>query len=369
MKIKLLIVVLSQILLLNCVDLNWRNQLQIWGSCHKLKDDSKYNYGLRALPEVDITFWENEKMTIDLQVIADAYYEYCQIGDHRHEKNAAVLHRSWLRISGRMTEFRIGLQKINFGPAQIFRPLAWFDILDPHDPLEFTTGVEAALIRYYFLNNANIWLWGVRGKDDESRNTPYFSIQDYPEGGGRLQYPVPTGDLGISYHYRRISNPDREFMRTKEQRLGIDLRLDLEIGFWMEYCLLNISENPDLPRWTDNFTIGSDYTLAWANGLHFLLEHNHQGQSQKLFFSEDGTANQSALSFDYPWNIFQSTYVIFIYNWDSERWFRYLSHSLNFNYCSIYFNLFWNTSDEDETLQPSGTNSGKAVQIMVKYDF
>ena len=56
-----------------------------------------------------------------------------------------------------------GLQKINFGSATMLRPLMWFDQVDPRDPLQLTDGVWGVLGRYYFLNNANIWLWGLYG--------------------------------------------------------------------------------------------------------------------------------------------------------------------------------------------------------------
>ena len=32
--------------------------------------------------------------------------------------------------------------------------------------LQITGGVDALLVRYYLLNNANLWLWGVRGRDE-----------------------------------------------------------------------------------------------------------------------------------------------------------------------------------------------------------
>lgn len=57
------------------------------------------------------------------------------------------------QLSGRVSELRLGLQKINFGSAQLFRPLMWFDKMDPRDPLQMTDGVWGALYRYYFRNN------------------------------------------------------------------------------------------------------------------------------------------------------------------------------------------------------------------------
>src|SRR5512133_1230769 len=74
-------------------------------------------------------------------------------------------YRAWVRYSGEQFEIRAGLQKINFGSASMLRPLMWFDKLDPRDPLQLTDGVWGLLARYYFLNNANLWLWGLYGND------------------------------------------------------------------------------------------------------------------------------------------------------------------------------------------------------------
>ena len=74
-------------------------------------------------------------------------------------------YRVWARYSTNKWEVRLGLQKINFGSAKLFRPLMWFDGVDVRDPLQLTDGVYGALGRYYFPNNANIWLWTLMGND------------------------------------------------------------------------------------------------------------------------------------------------------------------------------------------------------------
>ena len=65
-------------------------------------------------------------------------------------------YRVWLRFATTKFEARIGLQKINFGPARILRSLMWFDQIDPRDPLQFTSGVYGLRMRYDFQNNTNI---------------------------------------------------------------------------------------------------------------------------------------------------------------------------------------------------------------------
>ncbi|MDR1585772.1 MAG: hypothetical protein LBS07_06360, partial [Prevotellaceae bacterium] len=99
-------------------------------------------------------------------------------------------------------EVRLGLQKINFGSAQLFRPLMWFDAIDPRDPLQMTDGVWGGLFRYYFQNNANFWLWTLYGNDEVKGWETAPSAQSLPEIGGRVQLPLKQGEVALSYHLR-----------------------------------------------------------------------------------------------------------------------------------------------------------------------
>ena len=84
----------------------------------------------------------------------------------------------------------------------MLRPLMWFDKIDPRDPLQLTDGVWGLLARYYFLNNANIWLWGLYGNEKPKTWEIGKTNQHYPEFGGRFQSPVPKGEAAVSYHFR-----------------------------------------------------------------------------------------------------------------------------------------------------------------------
>jgi len=42
------------------------------------------------------------------------------------KKRKLIIYRGWIRYSGSQFEARVGLQKINFGPAQLLRSLKWF---------------------------------------------------------------------------------------------------------------------------------------------------------------------------------------------------------------------------------------------------
>lgn len=67
-------------------------------------------------------------------------------------------YRAWVRLSTNTFEARVGLRKINFGSATLFRSLMWFDRTDPRDPLRLTDGVSGLLLRDYAVNNTSLWL-------------------------------------------------------------------------------------------------------------------------------------------------------------------------------------------------------------------
>lgn len=136
-------------------------------------------------------------------------------------------------------EVRLGLQKINFGSANMLRPLMWFDQLDPRDPLQLTDGVWGLLGRYYFLNNANLWVWGLYGNNQQKMWETGNTYSGFPELGGRFQTPVPRGELAFTYHYRKADLSEHSLLSNQptsvgENRVGIDGKWDLGVGLWFE---------------------------------------------------------------------------------------------------------------------------------------
>ncbi len=120
--------------------------------------------GLRYIPELSFSLPAG-KYTLDGEVSANMWLSGTFANDTSAFDRDLAPYRMWVRFSGDQFELRAGLQKINFGSAQMFRPLMWFDYIDPRDPLQLTDGVYGLLARYFFLNNANIWLWGLYGND------------------------------------------------------------------------------------------------------------------------------------------------------------------------------------------------------------
>jgi hypothetical protein len=279
-------------------------------------------------------------------------------------------YRLWGRYSSRQFEVRVGLQKINFGSANLLRPLMWFDEVDPRDPLGLTDGVWGILGRYYFLNNVNIWLWVLYG-NNEPRGWDFAGTnKDYPELGGRFQIPVPSGEAALSYHHRisdtrGLNETIPEYARIQENRFGFDARIDLVVGAWLEASWVN--SNMDLGILTNQEFInaGVDYTFGIGNGLYVIFEQLLATYDERAFAFEN-TTNFSLMSVSYPVGIFDHISGIIYYDWDNKSLYNFINWEKQFRIITMYLMAYWNPEDYRIPAQDATQNlyAGKGIQIM-----
>ncbi len=188
-------------------------------------------------------------------------------------------YRVWARYANENFEIRAGLQKINFGQAKMFRPLMWFDGMDVRDPLQLTDGVYGVLGKYFFENNANIWMWGLLGNNRRKGWEIYATEKWKPEIGGRVEIPAGKGELALSSHFRSIEfqNPVLSSIKIEnlnESRIGIDGKWDLGAGLWFESSTTITQKNDFLiPRFQEMLNVGVDYTFLLGNGLGVTAEY------------------------------------------------------------------------------------------------
>ena len=79
---------------------------------------------VRYLPEVTVQQLFGELLwDINLSVVADAGFES---GSQTDTETSASIYRLNTRLTTPQSDIRLGLQKINFGPAQLLRFLKWF---------------------------------------------------------------------------------------------------------------------------------------------------------------------------------------------------------------------------------------------------
>lgn len=355
----------------------FNGQLTSWGII-QFKDPVTFQLGGRFVPTLLGNFTLTAKSKIDFETSLNIN-GLANFTGLRYDlvRGQIKPYRIWARYSGQRWEIRAGLQKINFGSAKMFRPLMWFDGLDVRDPLQLTDGVYGTLGRYYFPNNANIWLWTLIGNKKPKGFESIGSAQWEPEIGGRFQMPAGPGELAFNTNYRKVdvrnsSLTTPESSLLNESRIGLDGKWDLGIGLWFETSVTHLQANPDsIPRFQDAWNLGADYTFGIGNGLGMTLEYfrYHIGDQ---FLVKGKTLNLVGSLFTYPVSILDNLSAMVFYVPGPELVYNYLSWTRTYDNWSLYAIGYWNPVNfELVTSQSQGKNlfAGRGIQIMVNYNF
>ncbi|MGD0992471.1 MAG: hypothetical protein ABR998_08370 [Gemmatimonadales bacterium] len=323
--------------------------------------------GVRYIPEVALQHpWSGgDSLALDLSLNA------VLAGTPSGPDATLKPYRAWLRFATHTFETRIGLQKINFGSATLFRPLMWFDRVDPRDPLQLTDGVTGALARYYFPNNANLWAWALVGntapKGWETAPTERGSV----EYGGRVQLPVPAGEVGATYHHR---SADLQGLAgaVPEDRYALDGRWNLGIGLWGEGALVH-QRTAALPSTYQRFwSVGADYTIGVGNGLYVLAEQARFDTPATSFGGGPGAAF-SGLLMNYPVGIVDRVSAMVYRNWTARQWYRILTWQRTYDVWTFYLLAFWNPAQPLGLGLGAGTQTqtfaGRGLQLMAAFNY
>ena len=331
--------------------------------------------GGRYIPQLNYSLPVKNDHKLDFEASINlngnaGFYPFDTLGSYGQIKP----YRLWFRYSSRQFEIRVGLQKINFGSASILRPLMWFDQVDPRDPLKLTDGVWGILGRYYFLNNANIWLWGLYGNNKPKGWETLGTKAHHPEFGGRIQLPIPKGEAALSYHYRMADTGELEGIdpvvsEAAENRIGLDLKLDLVTGLWFEGSWATKNKQVGIYTNQEILNAGIDYTFDIGNGLYIIYEQLLASADEKAFQFHNTTVF-SLMSLSYPVGIFDNIGAIVYYDWTNKSIYNFLNWQKQFNNLTLYIMGFWNPEDYRIPVQDSGQNlyAGKGVQIMLVWN-
>ncbi len=351
--------------------LMFKGQLSAWALYNGGLDLPVYMGG-RYIPQLNYEISLQNDRLIDFEASANINGNF---GFHPFDSispdGTIKPYRLWGRYSSRQFEVRAGLQKINFGSANLLRPLMWFDEVDPRDPLNLTDGVWGVLARYYFLNNVNIWLWSLYGNEDPRGWDFAGTNRDLPEFGGRVQSPVLAGEAAVSYHHRvldtrGVNSTIPEFARIQENRIGLDIRFDLVVGAWLEGSWVN--NNKDLGSFTNQelINIGVDYTFGIGSGLYLIFEQLFVSYDQKAFQFQD-PVTFSLMSLSYPLGLFSNIQGIVYYDWDNNNLYNFINLRRDFSHFAIYLMAYWNPEDyripTQETIQ--NLYAGRGIQLML----
>jgi hypothetical protein len=341
-----------------------------------------YQTGMRYIPRLILDQPLGAVAFIDLEASLDS-----RVRNSRPEPGGeaeADLYRLKLRLATAQSETRIGLQKINFGPAQLLRPLQWFDSLDPRDPLGLTDGVWGLRFRYVTLSNASLWLWGLAGNEDPRGWELLASADDEVELGGRLQLPLPRGEGAVTFHRRTAKipvlvpgpvpqdpgdppvPPPPGLDRFTENRFALDGRWDVTIGLWLETVLQEQRYAPLERPWSKRIALGADYTLPLGNGLHLLAEHMTTALSRDAQ-GWDEELHISACSLNYPFGLSDHVRAIGYLDWDNEQYYQYLAWGRAWDDWLLDVSLFHypETDAGDQLAEGPRYGSGYGGQVTV----
>ncbi len=334
--------------------------------------------GARFLPTLSIGKTFKNNLKFDSEISFDSYLNYHFTGWTNDLSGSKIKpYRLWVRLSAERFELRAGLQKINFGSAVMLRPLMWFDHIDPRDPLQLTDGVYGLLGRYYFQNNANAWLWVLWGNDKTRGWETVPTSRKVPELGGRMQFPVPKGEVALSFHHRTadltgVLNPAiiHGSATYPEDKIGLDGKWDIGPGLWAEYSLTHSTlDTVYFQPWTKLFTLGIDYTFALGNGLYIASEYFRYSSAGEIF--DRGLYRTfSSLTVNYPMGINKIGAIIY-YNWNDKTWYRFINLQRQSDNWTYYLFLFWNPEKFAIYNNTSGNDmfSGKGIQLMAVFNF
>jgi len=251
----------------------------------------------------------------------------------------------------------------------------WFDRIDPRDPLQITDGVYGILMRYYFLNNANIWIWGLYNNDEPKGWEILAPKQNSWEYGGRAQSPLLNGELGLTYHHRSIGDQDLlKFINTEEKyfpenRYAVDGRWDVGIGLWFEASIFHQKIPDYLYNFRRSFTFGMDYTFEIGNGLHILGEYFNMTFSKEAWGSGE-KFRFTALSLDYPLGLLDHTRLMIYYDWYNHDLYRFISWQRTYDRWSFYIMGYWNPEKFliYQTSDKVNLFTGLGIQIMAVFN-
>ncbi|KAA3618760.1 MAG: hypothetical protein DWQ05_07300 [Calditrichaeota bacterium] len=351
-----------------------RGQVSAWLLAN---DENEQNVGIRYIPTLNLGRILTGEWTIDGELALNSFSSKTFTdGPKDDSHNDFKTYRAWARLSANQFELRIGLQKLNFGSATLLRPLMWFDQLDPRDPLQLTDGVYAALGRYYFLNNTNIWLWFLLGNDGQRGLDIFTSDKEKTEYGGRLQLPFLSGEMAFSVHRREAAVPDeyRIFLpeassRFTENRFGLDGRWDYFVGLWFESVLLKRDVPLDEFKYERRVTFGGDATAPVGNGITIIAEYFFRAASSEPLKNGD-RSSLWASSLRYPIGMLDNFSAMFYFNPDDNSWFRFANWQRTTNNWQFNLIAFWNPEYRPFYAQNQHTVfAGKGVQTMVVFNY
>lgn len=369
----LIVLILNTILAFGQNKLEFDGQLSAFGNISP-DNDLDVLFGARYIPELDYSIPLDSTSNIDFQASVNLDGDIAFSPFYKSEENGNLdPYRIWARYSTEQFELRAGLQKMDFGSATMLRPLQWFNQIDPRDPLALTNGVYGLLSRYYFTNNANIWTWVLYGNEKTRGFDVVKTYDKRPEYGGRVQIPVPKGEMALSYHHRTADSRELSivdsFEQIAEDRFGIDGKWDVEVGLWFEATYSHKSEDIGILTNQTLMNIGVDYTFGLGNGLGMIIEHLVSSFDEKAFQFANNR-HITAINGTYPLTMNDNLSTVIYHDWASNNASFFLNYEHRFNKLTGYLMAYYNPDTQQAFRQNDlvNNNSGPGIRLMLVYN-
>jgi hypothetical protein len=358
-----IIILLMPITISKSQDFSFMGQLSLRGTGIKSHDEWRGFSGLRYFPQFNFSYLLGENDLLNTELLFNAYYETGSISTDYGCKS----YRAIVRYTTVQTETQLGLQKIDFGPAQLLRPLMWFDRVDPRDPLKLTDGVYALRYKYSFLDNSLVWLWCLYGNTNNQGYEYFPAVKNIPEFGGRIQLPVPAGEIAATFHTRKV---DAALFHYRENRYALDGRWDIGIGVWFESVWQQNMFRMPIYQWNTMTTIGMDYTLPEGNGIYILAEHMITTLSNS-FWGNDQSRQISALMATYAIDVLDKLSLQEYYDWYHKNLYQYFQCQRTYDTMSVNISFFHYPENGGILFMNSAAAlfSGYGMQMMLIYNY
>lgn len=195
-----------------------------------------------------------------------------------------------------------------------------------------------------------------------------------PEIGGRIQLPVPRGEAALSFHNRtaladNLSGLSENFGRVKENRLGIDAKFDMVIGWWVEASWSTFNKNLGYYKNQEIVNLGIDYTFGVGNGLTLTFEQLFAAMEADPFQFENNIPF-SLFNLMYPVGMFDNVSAIVYYDWQNTKVYNFLNWQRQFNLFTVFIMAYANPKDykvptigAEEALY-----TGNGLQVMLVFN-
>ncbi len=351
----------------DALEANFRGQLSLWTEASQWREAWRSASGAQYIPEFSLVRPVDDESFFEFEISLNGYF-----ANTLSDANADAelkLHRAKLRYATARTETRVGLQKIDFGPSKLLRPLRWFDALDPTDPLQFTEGVRGIRFMYNAPDNSSLWLWCLYGNEDPKGYEILPTVKEAPEFGGRVQHPVWDGELAVTVHTREVDGSEYDAPDFNESRLALDGFRDVGVGAWFEAVLQRRDTDALAHKWTKRISVGVDYTFGLGNGLHVLGEHMAVSLSEEALGWDEDT-EVSAFSMNYALGLFDSLTAMGWYSWDSRKFHPYLTWERSYDDWRFICSLYYHPDEYSAAARrnQAGAEQGKGGRFMIVFN-